>query len=269
MRETACILNTGQNAWAFESVAKKLATATGLPVQERPAEKNYLLGCDDLPKPNSGHEYFVDLASIQMATDKRLIAEAFDRETVPCPRTLIFDTLHEAKSFASQHGTCKWCLKFPSSCGGAGHRLIDDVQTLPRDWPTPLILQEFIELKEPEVYRTYTVAGEIFGWIARRFPPERKRSPWVAHARGARYEVCGEMPRKARSVAAKALSATGLLNRFGCVDLIEDQAGRWLALEVGTDGWLNHVDRDLGDSKLEADITQKLADAITDFVDCH
>ncbi|MFK7789657.1 MAG: hypothetical protein AB8C95_09235, partial [Phycisphaeraceae bacterium] len=91
MRHDACILNTGQNAWAFEKVAQELAISINLDVRQSPSKKNYLLGCDSLPEPNTEHEYFVPLEAIQIASDKRLVAEAFTRNQVPTPNTFIVD----------------------------------------------------------------------------------------------------------------------------------------------------------------------------------
>ncbi|HTV40233.1 MAG TPA: hypothetical protein VMF08_06645 [Candidatus Sulfotelmatobacter sp.] len=103
--------------------------------------------------------------------------------------------------------------------------------------------------------------GELFGWVARRFPAGIRPSPWVAHARGAQYVWPGDPPPQALVVARRALVATGLYNSFGCVDLLRNPAGKWLALEVGTDGLVNHVDRDLGHPEFEKDLSRRIADA--------
>ncbi|VTT97750.1 Uncharacterized protein OS=Pedosphaera parvula (strain Ellin514) GN=Cflav_PD2348 PE=4 SV=1 [Gemmataceae bacterium] len=83
----------------------------------------------------------------------------------------------------------------------------------------------------------------------------------MAHARGARYEDAGEAPAGAVAVGRAALEAVGLWNVFGCVDLIRRPSGEWLALEVGTDGPFNHVDRDLGIPTIEQEIQRRLAEA--------
>src|SRR5262249_56906192 len=103
--------------------------------------------------------------------------------------------------------------------------------------------------------------GELSGWVARRFPVGTKASPWVAQARGARYEVAGEAPQQARAAGRAALEATGLLGSFGCADLLRKPSGEWVVLEVGTDGMYNHVDRDLGDRELEAELQGRVAEA--------
>src|SRR5687767_6665871 len=88
--------------------------------------------------------------------------------------------------------------------------------------------------------RTYCAAGEMFGWVARRFPEGTRVSPWVAHARGARYVRLGNPPFEACEAARRALLATQLWDSFGCVDLLRKLSGEWVVLEVGTDGLFNH-----------------------------
>ncbi|MEZ0300215.1 MAG: hypothetical protein ACAI35_27480, partial [Candidatus Methylacidiphilales bacterium] len=127
-------------------------------------------------------------------------------------------------------------------------------------WPTPFVVQKFINLKSPEVYRTYCVGGEIVGWTLRKFGEGKKPTPWVSHAKGASYQPAGALPAKARDVAKEALIATGLFDSFGCVDFLSSE-GEWLALEVGTDGMYNHVDRDFNDPALEEEINRRIAEA--------
>jgi hypothetical protein len=132
----------------------------------------------------------------------------------------------------------------------------------PRNWPRPFIVQEFIRLDHPEVYRIYCASGQLFGWVARRFPEgSAKTSSWVAHAQGARYVILNDPPSESLVVARNALEASGLLNSFGCVDLLLRPTGEWLVLEVGTDGLFNHVDRDLGDPDLEHEIDERITRA--------
>jgi hypothetical protein len=71
-------------------------------------------------------------------------------------------------------------------------------------------------MERPEVLRTYGAGGEVFGWIARRFPAGSTLTPSVAHARGARYEGAGSLPAAAAEIARAALSATKLIDSFGC-----------------------------------------------------
>jgi hypothetical protein len=155
----------------------------------------------------------------------------------------------------------KWCLKFPTDCGASGHRFLTSGMTLPGAWPLPLIVQEFVKLQRPEVYRLYAAGGCLFGWVARRFPEGVKPSPWVAHARGAGYELAGDPPQEAVAAARAALEASGLLDSFGCADLLQAPGGQWVVLEVGTDGMFNHVDRDIGHPGLEQEIQRQIAEA--------
>ena len=103
--------------------------------------------------------------------------------------------------------------------------------------------------------------GESFGWFMRRFPDGIAPSPWVAHARGARYVRLGQAPTEALDAARRAMMATGLWTSFGCVDLLHRPSGEWVVLEVGTDGLFNHVDRDVGDRDFERELRNRVADA--------
>lgn len=252
----SAILNSGSGAWAFEPLAGELSRAFGVPVVQRPAAKNYLLAWDGLVPPDAA--CFVPFESIEVATDKRLIAHLFEQHQVPCPTTFLLEDA-DLEPFLGSESKRRWLLKFPTGCGGAGYRFIEAGDDVTDDWPRPFVVQEFIEMARPEVFRLYGVAGELFGANARRFAGKAP-SVFVAHARGARYEAAGELPDEARRVARLALEATGLASSFGGVDLLRDTGDRWLALEVGTDGLWNHVDRDIGvrgiTDELEARLTK-------------
>ena len=105
------------------------------------------------------------------------------------------------------------------------------------------------------------MAGETFGWNARRFPPGARPSPFVAHAQGARYEAEPAVPPEAERQARRALRAADLIDSFGCADLMRDENGNWLVLEVNTDGVFSHVDRDIGIGNLADEIDERLAKA--------
>lgn len=119
-----------------------------------------------------------------------------------------------------------------------------------------------IKLKELQVFRLYCAGGILFGWNRRKFISDNS-NPWVAHANGAIYEVLKHPPEEVKDLATKALKATHLYDSFGCVDLLQDNDGNWLVLEVGTDGIFNHVDRNIGNSDLEIEINQRIAAAFT------
>ena len=204
---------------------------------------------------------FIPVEAVRLASDKRSLAAVFAKHDVPTPLTRLLDTFEEVRQFISGQADSEWCLKFPTSCGASGHRLISASDTEPPNWPRPFIVQEFIRLERPEVYRVYCAAGELFGWVARRFPEGTKLTPWVAHARGARYVRLDKTPSGALEAAQRSLVATKLWDSFGCVDLLQKPTGEWLVLEVGTDGLFNHVDRDIGDPDLERELQQRVARA--------
>jgi hypothetical protein len=258
--KACCILNAGGGAWAFAGLAEELSRALWLDVSEVPRACNYLLHVDTIDSTACG-ELFIPYRAMELAADKRLLAEVFAAAGVPTPETRLVESPAEADQVLADEPGREWCLKFPTACGGSGHMRLIPGMVLPRNWPLPLVVQEFIRLDRPEVYRTYGAAGDSFGWVVRRFPSEVAPSPWVAHARGARYEATGEAPAPAVAAARSALDATGLLGSFGCVDLLRRPSGEWLVLEVGTDGMFNHVDRELGLPGLEQELQRRVAEA--------
>lgn len=258
--DSCCILNGGGGAWAFASLAKQLSNALWLDVSENPRRYNYLLIVDDF-NPVTVGELFIPLQSMELASDKRRLAKAFASMSVPTPETRLVNCLEDAEQIVRENADRSWCLKYPTSCGASGHRMLTPGMQLPKDWPIPLILQEFVKLERPEVFRLYGAGGRVFGWVARRFPPGIKESPWVAHARGARYELAGDAPAEAISAGIAALKAVGLLDSFGCVDLLRRPTGEFVVLEVGTDGMFNHVDRELNCPELEREILGRIAES--------
>lgn len=239
--DDAVILNAGAGSWAFESHARRLSRALGVPMSHAPGRWNYVLSWEEPDFPTS----FIPPAAIAFAADKRLMAEVFNQHGVPTPETVLLDSPHGVQHFLAQHPDRQWVLKWPTGCGAAGHCMLVAGSTLPPGWPHPFVVQEFIAMQRPEVYRLYAVAGECFGWNARRFAPEAEPSPWVAHVQGARYEPEGDPPVEAVNATRLALTATGLWTSFGCADLLRAPDGRWLVLEVNTDGPFMHVDRDV------------------------
>ncbi len=253
-----CILNQGFGAWAFEPLAWQLARALRVPISTEPRDFNYLLNFEGTVFPRA---LFIPLAAIQLAADKRRIAQAFQAADVPTPDTVLLNSFADVRRFVATHPDREWCLKYPTACGAHGHRFVTADSTEPSNWPTPWLVQEFIRLDRPEVYRLYSAGGELFGWVARRFPAGHASSPWVAHAQGARYEVLDDAPANAIAAGRAALQASGLDQSFGCTDLLQRPSGEWVVLEVGTDGLFNHVDRDLGHPVFEAEISRRIARA--------
>ena len=258
--ERCCILHGGPGGWPFDPIAKQLGDALWIDISETPRDYNYLLFVDQFDESNCG-ELFISLQSMRWAADKRLLAERFATHGVPTPQTFLVDSLDEAHHIRLTHPQIEWCLKYPTGCGASGHRMLTDGMTLPKSWPHPLIVQEFIRMPRPEVYRLYGAGHELFGWIARRFPDGAKTSEWVAHARGARYQRVGEPPIEAMNAARSALEAVELFDTFGCVDLLQRSSGEWVVLEVGTDGLFNHVDRELDVAELETELQRRIAEA--------
>lgn len=259
-RHRCCVLNSGSGAWAFESLAKILSTELGVDTCDRPRDFNYLLGFPDAGA-FTDRELFIPLEAINAASDKRELVRIFRQHSVPTPETLLVEGPKEAKHFARSHRNKRWCVKYPISCGGTGHFLLTQKVDIPPTWPRPIVLQEFIELQNPEVYRVYCAAGELFGWNVRRFAVGDTSSPWVAHARGAQYFELRDIPNDAAEAARLALSATKLLDSFGCADLLYGITKKWMVIEVGTDGLHSYVDRDLGIRTIESALSARVSDS--------
>lgn len=167
----------------------------------------------------------------------------------------------EVESILSDYPQTKWILKYPVGCGGINHRFIENVNQIPKGWLKPYIIQEFIQLQEPTVYRLYCVNSEIFGFNARRFKDKNNKTPWVSHVRGAVSEYKDRLDKQAKEVAKSALIATGLYQSFGVVDILRSEENNWYALEVGTDGIYNYVDREVENRNLFDQINERLAKA--------
>jgi glutathione synthase/RimK-type ligase-like ATP-grasp enzyme len=254
------VLNSGSGAWGFEPLAAQLSSSLGIDVSEQPRRFNYLLHVE-ASGSSAGFDVFIPTEAVRLASDKRLLARVFTENCVPVPLTRLFDSFDDVLSFIRAHSSNEWCLKYPIGCGANGHKMITESSVESPNWPRPFVVQEFIRLERPEVHRIFCAAGELFGWVARRFPEGCPVSPWVAHARGARYVRLGEPPTEAMVAARRALIATRLWDSFGCVDMLRRPRGEWVVLEVGTDGMFNHVDRELGDSELERELQGRVAKA--------
>lgn len=259
----AVILNAGSGAWAFEELGQQLSRAFGVPLSEEPAAFNYVLAWESKSPPSG--QCFVPFDGIEVATDKRFLASTFAQNGVPTPQTYLLDSVATLNDFLLRERNQRWLLKWPTGCGASGHRFVVAGDEIVEDWPLPFVVQEFIPMERPEVFRLYAVAGETFGWNARRFAGEAP-SVFVAHAQGARYEEVGKAPDAAIEVARRALEATNLWNSFGCADLLRDAHGNWLALEVNTDGRWMHVDRDVSLPGIVGEIETRLAAAFQNWV---
>jgi len=136
-------------AWAFAGVAASLARALHVPVVDRPAHRNY---CFYRPADVDA-DSFIPAEAVRVASDKRLQAALFAGAGVPTPDTALVADLAEARRSG------RWVLKYPVGCGAAGRRLLTEETRLPGDWPKPLLIQAFVEMDRPEVYRLYGAAG--------------------------------------------------------------------------------------------------------------
>ena len=73
-----------------------------------------------------------------------------------------------------------------------------------------------------------------------------------------------EAPHDAATTAQRALDVAGLSESFGCVDLLPSPRG-WLVIEVGTDGYYNHVDRNVPEP-LATEIDRRIATAFWNWI---
>jgi hypothetical protein len=161
------VLDSGHGAWAFEPLAVQLSSSLGVDVADEPRRFNYLLHveCNDTL---IGCAVFIPAEAIRLASDKRPLAAVFREYGVPTPQTQLIDTFDEVRAFVRDHSGDQWCLNYPTSCAASGHKLITPAAAEPPGWPRPFIVQEFVRLERPDVYRMLCAAGELFGWVVRR-----------------------------------------------------------------------------------------------------
>ncbi len=255
--EQQVILNGGLGAWAFEELANDLAQKLEVKVSETPGDFNYILSWDEEDRETCSKS-FIPFKGRKLASDKRLLAQVFQDNNIPIPETHLLASHQEVVEFiGSDLG--QWCLKYPIGCGASGHRIIHDIKDIPQDWLKPYVVQRFIYLDDPKVYRIYCAGQKLFGWNVRKFPASVTKQAWVAHAQGAVYEVFDDIPEQIIDIATRTFKATCLFDSFGCADFIQNNDGNWLVLEVGTDGIFNHVDRNIDNANLEQEILEKIA----------
>lgn len=260
------ILNAKSGGWAFEELAQQLGEMLNIPVVESPLAKNYVLYWPEENLDLVYHKSFIPIDAILLASDKRKQAQFFARYSIPTPQTILLDSREAVQTFIANNPQHQWCLKYPTSCGAGGHKIIDRIDEVPESWPTPYIVQEFIKMNAPEVYRLYCAGGDIFGWNVRKFKQDRISSPWVARAQGAVYDLPHTSIFPPVELAKSVFLKTQLLNSFGCVDLIRRESGEWLVLEIGTDGLFNYVDRSLGIPDVENTVKTKITQAFDKYL---
>lgn len=231
--------------WLFGHIARDLAEKIGIEVTEYPKGLSYLLSD---PRGCVGYKAYIPLDAIEIASDKRLIENRFILFGVNRPKTWLLEESAAVHRLLEQNKDSRFIIKYPTSCGASGHYICKGKFDQKRNWPLPYLVQEFVELETPKVYRVYMVNGEYVGSNVRKFPDGIKND-LVAHAKGARYYYDETVAESGIDEAIKALYATGLSSSFGVVDLIRKNDS-WLVLEVGTDGIYNHVDRDFDNASL-------------------
>lgn len=255
------ILNYGDAAWAFQELAESLANILEIKITDSPGDYNYVLCLNEADIEQIRNKTFIPIEAIKLAADKRLLAQKFVENGISIPTTHLLNSYQEVVNFITENQIEQWCLKYPIGCGASGHIIINNIKDIPQKWLKPYVLQRFIKLKQLQVFRLYCAGGVLFGWNCRKYASASNSNPWVAHAKGAIYEVLNQPPREVKILATKAFKATYLFNSFGCIDLLQDNDGNWLVLEVGTDGIFNYVDRNIGNAALETEIEQRIADA--------
>lgn len=253
------ILNAGMGSWAFQELAEELAKNLDIEISDTPGNYNYVLAWDENNLEAIGKS-FIPFIGMKLASDKRLLAKVFKENNIPNPETHLLASYQNVVKFINSNlGT--WCIKYPIGCGASGHRIINAIEDIPQNWLQPYIVQKFIYLDRPMVYRIYCTAKNLFGWNVRKFPQGVNQTPWVAHAQGATYEILNNIPNNIIEIATKTLQATHLFNSFGCVDFIQDSDQNWLVLEVGTDGIFNHVDRHIGNQSFQKELAENITKA--------
>jgi hypothetical protein len=262
-RSSCCVLNTGPASWLFENYAYRLSQALDIEVSATPRDYNYVLGLheEDVSPMFSSYRSFVPYQAILEASDKRKLAKTFLDEGVHTPETHLVESIELLHSFLAERKDKEWCLKFPISCGGAGHCLLKFGFKLPAQCPLPYVVQEFVRLSVYEVYRVYGYGNKLGAFNVRYYPHDVTPSPWVAHARGARYRHYDKVNKEAGGVSLRALEAINLSHSFGVIDLLLRPNGEWVVLEVGTDGIFTHVDCDFEDERREKLHFQMIAEA--------
>ena len=81
----------------------------------------------------------------------------------------------------------------------------------------------------------------------------------AALALRARYHFDETVDAEGCRIALEAARAGGFQDSFCVVDLLRDREGRWLVLELGTDGIVNLVDRDYANPAFDRALNEALA----------
>src|SRR3954462_9805660 len=98
--DDCCILNAGGGSWAFAPLAEQLSRALWVDIAEEPRRYNYLLLADDAVA-KSRADFFIPLASLELAADKRALARVFATRSVPTPETHLVDSFDDVRRVAA------------------------------------------------------------------------------------------------------------------------------------------------------------------------
>ena len=240
---TAAILHSTPWNRIFGQFPTYLSQLMGLPIVETDERLDfaYLVGWSPARAPSC--PTYISYESILIAHDKRKQAHAFARAGVSIPETHLLDSIETLYTFYRRRRDKQWVLKWPVGCSGMGHQMLTQETQITTFWQPPFLVQEFVRLERPEVYRLYATDGETFGWVVRRALPGKGASPWVSYSLGAEVEFFENPPQEVIPEVGRALEATGLQHSFGAVDILRSSEGRWLVLEVNTDGIFSYVER--------------------------
>jgi len=239
--------------WAFGHLAEKLSRYLQCPITNTPVGKCYVLSEPEIPIDS-----YIPLNCINISSDKRLMESCFSNYNVARPATYILENEDEiSKVLASGD---EYLLKYPTSCGANGHYMVSLPFKSKKGWPKPYLLQKFIRVRAPKVYRLYCVSGLAVGSNVRKFDGDTDKI-LVAHAQGAKYSFDESVDALGIKMGLQAINSVGLGKSFGVVDLVKDIHGNWLVLEIGTDGIYNIVDRDYSNEQFDALLHSKIAES--------
>jgi hypothetical protein len=226
----------------FGEFPVQLASSLDMPIMDNDSDVDLgLVLAWDGPPPRC--RTFVPFDAIVAGLDKREQFRRFQEAGVSIPESRLFDDFETARAFALADRRRRWLLKWPLGSGAVGHTIIDHDTCVTPIWKPPFLIQEFVALERPEVYRLFGCGGELFGFNVRTFPRGTPSKALVSTHRGATFGLAGIAPLAVADQACRALSAFGLMSTFGCVDLILPPDGRVLVLEVNADGLHQFVDR--------------------------
>jgi hypothetical protein len=251
------ILHRGPYQRLFGNFPERMARVLDVPITDDDSDVDlgFVLAWDDKTPPRC--PTFIPFETVASVHDKREQVRRMVAYGVSLPESHLFNDFEELKRFVAGHGDRRWLLKFPSATSGTGHQVVTPETRVTPLWSAPYLLQEFIALEDPCVYRLYGIAGEIFGFNVRRFSDGEAKQPIVSLSTGAHYELAGTPPKAAVEETRRALESVDLLRSFGCVDFLLLPGGDVRVVEVNTDGLYQYVLRVPMLPTLEAELDER------------